>query len=159
MGTRTEALARLFETRAQQAAAVVEEVSDADWQKVTTAEGWTVAATAHHLAGAFEPVAGMAAALAAGQTLGDFTRAMLDEMNAAHARDFARCTKAETLALHRKNTAAAAAVIRGLGDDQLDRRVTVFTDAPPMTVEQFLTGGLLTHIDEHVGSIRTTIGR
>ena len=159
MGARAEALARQFETRAQQAAAVVEQVSDADWRKVTHAEGWTVAATAHHLASAFEPVAGMAAALAAGQTLGQFTTGMLDQMNATHARDFAGCTKAETLALHRKNATAAAAVIRGLSDDQLDRHVTVFTDAPPMTVEQFLTGGLLTHIDEHVGSIRTTLDR
>ena len=138
---------------------MVEKVGEADWRKVTRAEQWTVAATAHHLAAAFEPVAGMASALAAGQELGPFTSAMLDEMNARHAREFADCTKAETLALHRKNAAAAAGVIRGLSDDQLGRSGTVFTDAPPMSVEQFLTGALLTHIDEHVGSIRMTTGR
>jgi hypothetical protein len=35
----------------------------------------------------------------------------------------------------------------------------VFADAPPMTAEQIITGGLLTHVDEHAGSIRRTVGR
>jgi hypothetical protein len=156
MGVKSEALAGQFEAKAREAATVVERIGEADWRKVTRAEQWTVAATAHHLASAFEPVAGMAAALAAGQTI-TFTSAMLHEMNARHAREFAEATKAETLALHRKNAAAAAAVVRGLSDDDLGRRGTVFADAPPMSVEQFLTGALLEHIEEHVGSIRSTI--
>jgi hypothetical protein len=31
-------------------------------------------------------------------------------------------------------------------------------EAPPMTAEQLVTRGLLTHIDEHVGSIRKPVG-
>jgi hypothetical protein len=34
----------------------------------------------------------------------------------------------------------------------------VFTDAPPMTAEQLITLGLVGHIDEHMGSIRKTVG-
>ena len=52
----------------------------------------------------------------------------------------------------------AATVVRGLSDDQLPKSATVFSDAPPMTAEQIVTGGLLAHTDEHVGSIRRTIG-
>jgi DinB superfamily len=158
MGAKSEALAQQFEAKAREAAATLETISDADWRKVTAAEQWTVGVTAHHLAGAFEPVAGIVTALAAGQPLGTFTRAMLDSMNAQHARDHAQCTKAETLALHRKGVATAAAVVRGLSDDQLARQGTVFTDAPPMTVEQMIAGALINHIDEHYGSIRRTIG-
>lgn len=159
MGAKGEALAKQFEAKAQEAAAMLESLSDAEWKKVTQAEKWPVGVTAHHLAGAFEPVAGIATALASGQSQGNFTRGMLDDMNARHAKEHANCTKAETLALHRKGMAAAASVVRGLSDDQLARSGTVFTDAPPMTAEQIIVGGLITHIDEHYGSIRRTIGR
>jgi MFS family permease len=36
---------------------------------------------------------------------------------------------------------------------------TVFTDAPPMSAEQLVMLGLITHIDEHFGSIRKTVGK
>ena len=158
MGARSEALAKQFEGKAQEAAAVIGKLSDADWRKVTEAEKWTVGVTAHHLAGAFEPVAGIVSAVVSGQSVGNFTRAMLDEMNAKHAKDHAHCTKAETIALLDKGAAAAATVVRGLSDDQLVKSGTVFTDVPPMTAEQLIDRGLISHIDEHVGSIRKTVG-
>jgi hypothetical protein len=83
---------------------------------------------------------------------------MLDEMNAKHAKDYAHCTKAETIELLKTGAAAAAAVVRGLSDDQLAKRGTVLTDAPPMTAEQLVNGALIAHIDEHFSSIRKTAG-
>jgi hypothetical protein len=159
MGARSEALAQQLEAKARESAAVLEKLSDGDWKKVTAAERWPIGVTAHHLAGALEPVAGMITALASGQSLGTFTRKMLDEMNARHATEHAACTREETIALHRKGATAAVAVVRGLSDEQLARSGTVFTDAPPMTVEQLVALGLIGHIDEHVGSIRKTVGR
>jgi hypothetical protein len=114
--------------------------------------------TAHHLASALEPVAGIIAAVVSGQSLGDFSQKALDEMNARHAQEHANCTRAETIALHRKGVAAAAAVVRGLTDDQLAKSGIVFTDAPPMTAEQLVIAGLINHIDDHYGSIRKTVG-
>jgi hypothetical protein len=83
---------------------------------------------------------------------------MLDEMNAQHARDFAHCTRAETAELLRTGAATAAAAVRGLRDDQLDRTGAVFADAPPMSAEQLIVGALIAHTDEHFGSIRRTVG-
>lgn len=159
MGAKGEALARQFEAKAQEAAAGIEKLSDADWKKVTAAEKWTVGVTAHHLAGAFEPVAGIITGIVSGKLPGGFSRTMLDEMNARHAREHATCTKAETIALLKKGAPMAAAVVRGLSDDQLAKSGAVFTDAPPMTAEQIVMGGLITHIDEHLGSIRKTVGK
>jgi hypothetical protein len=102
MGAKGEALAKQFEAKAQEAATVLEKLSDADWKKVTEAEKWSVGVTAHHLAGSYDRVPDIAAGLAAGQSFGNFTRKILDERNAQHAKDFAGCTKEETLALHRK---------------------------------------------------------
>jgi len=158
MGAKGEALARQFEGKAQEAAQVLEKLSDADWKKVTEAEKWTVGVTAHHLASSYERVPEIATGLAAGQSFGNFTRKMLDERNAQHAKDFAGCTKEETLALHRKGAIKAAAVVRGFSDEQLATSGVLFVDTPPMTVEQLVVGALIRHTDEHYGSIRKTIG-
>ena len=100
MEAKTEALARQFEGKARDAVATLEKLGDADWKKVTAAEGWTVGVTAHHLAGGLEAVAGIVTGIvSAGPSRGNFTRAMLDEMNAQHAKEHAGCTRAETLAL------------------------------------------------------------
>jgi uncharacterized protein (TIGR03083 family) len=158
MGAKTEALARQFEGKARDALATLEKLSDADWKKVTAAEKWTVGVTAHHLAGGLEAVAGIVAGIVSGGPFrGNFTRAMLDAMNAQHAKEHADCTRAETLALFQKGAATASAVVRGLNDDQLVKSGTVFTEAPPMTAEQLIMLGLLGHVDEHMGSIRKTV--
>src|SRR5215475_4270719 len=158
MGAKAEQLARQFEANAEEAGHVLERLSDADWAKVTEAEKWSVGVTAHHLATSYERVPEIARALAAGQSFGNFTRKVLDERNAQHARDFAGCTKDETLALHRKGAVKAAAAIRGFTDEQLATSGVLFTDAPSMTVEELIRGALIHHTDEHYGSIRKTIG-
>jgi hypothetical protein len=101
----------------------------------------------------------MIKAVAAGESLGAFGLEQLDEMNAQHAKDFANCTKAETIALHKTGVAAGTAAIRGLSDEQLEKSATVLLGVPPMTAEQLIASGLLNHIDEHFGSIRKTVGR
>jgi hypothetical protein len=159
MGAKGEALAKQIEAKANEATAVIEKLTDADWKKVTEAEKWTVGVTVHHLAGGLEAVAGIITGIVAGHAPGNFTMGMLDQMNAQHAKEHANCTKAETAALLKKGSATAAAVVRGLSDDQLAKSGIVFTEAPPMTAEHLVQRGLISHIDEHFGSIRKTVGR
>lgn len=135
MGAKGEAFARQFEAKVEEGTALLERLTDADWKKTTAAEHWTVAVTAHHIASSYEPATRIIRTIAAGQALPHFTRGMLDEMNARHVREFAGCTKAETIALHLKGAAAAAAAVRALPDERI----------------------LLAHIDAHVGSIRKTV--
>jgi hypothetical protein len=158
MGAKGEALAKQFEAKAQEATAVLEKLSDADWKKVTAAEQWSVGVTAHHVAGSHEGIAGIVQAVASGQSTGNFTLDMLHQMNAQHAKEHANCTKADTIALHKKSATAAAAVVRGLSDDQLAKSGTVLTGMPAMTVEQVVTGILIDHINDHFGSIKKTVG-
>jgi uncharacterized damage-inducible protein DinB len=158
MGAKGEALARQFEAKVQEATAVLEKLSDADWKKVTAAEKWSVGVTAHHIAVAHEGITRIVKTVAAGQSMPHFTMDMLHAGNAKHAQEFANCTKAETLALHKANAAAAAAIVRGLSDDDLAKSGTVLTGNPPMSAEQVVGGILINHIDEHLGSIRKTVG-
>jgi hypothetical protein len=158
MGAKGEALAKQFETKAQEATAVLETLSEAAWKKVTEAEKWTVGVTAHHVAGGHEAIANIVKTIASGQSMPHFTMDMLHEANAKHAREHASCTKADTIALHKKGAAAAATVVRGLSDDQLAATGTVLAGAPPMSAEQVVKHILINHIDDHFSSIKKTVG-
>ena len=158
MSARAESLAKQFEARAAEMTAEIEKLTDADWKKVTAAEKWPVGVTAHHVAGAHEPIAGIVKSVSGGQSMPRFTMGMLDEMNAQHAREHANCTKEETLALHRKGVAAAATTVRGLADADLDRSGAVLIEMPAMTAQQVVEGILINHIAEHLASIRATVG-
>jgi len=102
MGTKGEALAKQFEAKVKEATAVLEKLSDADWKKTTAAEKWTVGVTAHHIAGAYEPVAHIIGTVATGQAMPHFTTEMLDQMNAKHAKEHSGCTRLETIAMHKR---------------------------------------------------------
>ena len=157
MGARAESLAKQFEAKAAEMTATIAKLSDADWKKITSAEKWPVGVTAHHVAGAHEPISGIVKTIASGQSIPNFTAAMLDASNAKHAKDFAGCTKVETLALHEKGVKAAVAVVRGLSDADLDKSGTVLTGMPAMTAQQVVESILINHVAEHMGSIRKTL--
>ena len=157
MAGKAEALAKQYEAKVQEATGVFDRLSDADWKK-TTSEKWTVGVVAHHVAGGHEGISGIIKTVAAGQSMPNFTMDMLHDMNAKHAKEFANVSKAETIALHKKNAAAAAAVVRGLSDADLGKSATVLTGMPPMSVEQIIHGILLNHVEEHLKSIRTAVG-
>jgi hypothetical protein len=157
MDTRADMLAKQFEAKAGEMTGTLKKLSEADWQKVTAAEKWSVGVTAHHVAGAHEAIAGMAKTIGSGQALPHFTMAMLDETNAKHAKEFVGCTQAETLALHQKGAANAAAIVRGLSDGELDRNGVLLTGMPAMSVQQIVEGVLINHISEHLDSIRATV--
>jgi len=71
--------------------------------------------------------------------------------------EHADCTRMETVELYRKG-AAEATTIRALSDEDLARSGRLVPGAPPMTVEELISRGLLGHIDDHVGSIRMAVG-
>ena len=104
-------------------------------------------------------IAGIVKTVASGQSIPNFTPAMLEDMNAKHAAEHANVTRAETLALHKKGAAAAAAVVRGLSDAELDRSGTVLTGMPAMTTQQVVENILINHVKEHLTSIRATLNR
>ena len=158
MGARSEALAKAFEGKAAEMTAALDKLSDADWKKVIAAEQWTVGVAAHHVAGSHESIAGLVKNLAGGQPMPNLTMAMIDQGNAQHAKEFANCTRADTLALHKKGVAAAAAIVRGINDPDLDRSAKVLQEMPAMSAQQAIEGILINHITGHLASIKATVG-
>jgi hypothetical protein len=158
MGAKAETLAKQFEAKAQEATSVFEKLSDADWKKVTAAEKWSVGVTAHHVAMGHAGIAGLVKSVASGQHKASMSMDDLHAMNAQHAKDFASVGKGETVALHKKNAADAAALVRGLDDAALGRSAELLKGMPPMSAEQVVAAILINHIEEHIGSIRKTVG-
>ena len=158
MGARAEQLASKFDQTCREINTAVERLNDAEWKKVTSAEKWTVGVVAHHVAQGHAGIGGIVEMVAKGQTVPPLTMDMIHEGNAKHAVEFASTTKAETLALLHTNGAKAAGIVRGLSDAELDRNGTVLVGVPPMTAAQAIEGILINHINEHLGSIRATVG-
>jgi hypothetical protein len=150
-------LAKQFEAKANEATSTVERLSDADWKKITAAEKWPVGVVAHHIATAHEGLVGIVKMLADGKPGPGIQMDALHAMNAKHAQDFAGCTKAETVALLKKNAGTAASILRAINDADFDRSGTIVAGMPPMSAAQLAGGLLCAHIDEHLGSIRATV--
>ncbi len=159
MANRGEALAKSFETKAAAALALIETLTEEEWKKITAAEKWSVGVTARHIAWGHEVIAGIIQSVAAGQGMAPFSMDALNALNAKNAAEWAGSSKSEVVALHRKNAAAAAAVVRGISDDGFARKAEIFAGMPPMSAGDLAGGILVGHVDEHLGSIRATTGR
>ncbi len=86
------------------------------------------------------------------------TSEVIDEINARHACEFDAVTKEAALDLLRRNSAAAAAAIRALSDEELARAapVSLYSDAP-LTCQFFLEDHPVRHSYHHLARIRRTL--
>lgn len=156
--TRAEDLAKRLEQVNQEAIKMVEGCSDAQWRALCAPEKWSVNVAAHHIAGGHEPIAGFVLGIATGQPLPPITEEMFDQRNAEHAKQFANCSKQETLALLRSGGAKAATIVRGLSDAQLDRTATSAAMGPePRSAQWVAENVLIGHAQGHLESIRAAI--
>lgn len=160
MGPRLAELTGRFDAAAEGAIALVESVPDARWTDRTAAEGWTIAAVAHHIARAFLPEARLIRQVATGEPIMAAYRdwSLIHAANAEGKDRHAACTKAEVVDLVRANRTEALAIIGDLRDDQLDNAavVPILGDEPRSAgwlIERLLIG----HIEGHLASIRATL--
>jgi hypothetical protein len=121
MDTQGDELACRFEAAHRAVLAVVEGLDEAQLNAHCAAEQCTAAALACHVAEAHALIAEWVRAAAAGEALPEITMADIDRSNAERAVANAGCSQAEALARLRTNGAAAAAVVRGLRDEDLER--------------------------------------
>ena len=158
MSERAEALARRFEQTNEELIATVQSCSDEQWRKTCPGEQWSVGVTAHHVGTSYGPIAGFVQALATGQPVPPLTSEMLDASNAEHARQFAGCTKEETVELLRSGGRAAASIVRGLSDEQLDNGAELaLMGGQRVSAGQFAEMVLIGHPTSHLESIRATV--
>jgi hypothetical protein len=95
----------------------------------------------------------MIQAMASGAEFPPVSFAQIDDMNAQFHAEHAACTQDETLAAIRTNSPAAGAFVRGLSDEQLDRKVNLAVGLPEMPIEQVVEMLLVGHTADHTASI------
>lgn len=152
MSERAEALASQFEQANQEMIAEVERSTDAQWKATSANDERAVGVVANHVAGSYKSIGEWVRVVAEGGAAPPITMDMINEANARHAVAKANCTKEETLDSLRRNGAAAAALVRGFSDEQLDRGTNF--NGRTMTAQQMIENILIAHIRNHLQSMR-----
>ena len=160
MNKRSEALAARLEAGATALAAFAATLSEAEWQTSIPHDGRKVGVVVHHVASVYPIEIHLAHELAAGRPITAVTWDAVHTMNHKHAKDHDGVTKESALALLAGNSAAAAAAIRALSDEELDRAapVSLNSDAP-LTCQFILEDHAVRHSYHHLASIRAALAR
>ena len=160
MNKRTNALAERLEEGAMALANFADALTDAEWQIRAPKNGRKIGVIVHHVASVYPLEIHLAKTLAGGKPVVGVTADAVNEMNAAHASENDAVTKEEALDLLRLNSAAAAAAIRCLSDEELDQAapVSLNSDAP-LTCQFMLEDHAVRHSYHHLARIRAALKR
>lgn len=160
MSQRSELLASRLEQGARALIAFASALTDDEWRTPLPHDGRPVGVVVHHVASVYPIEIQLAETVAAGKAVTGVTGADIDAMNGGHAVEHANATKDEALDLLRRNSAAAAAAIRALSDDQLDRAmpVSLYANAP-LTCQFVLEDHAVRHSYHHLAGIRRAVGQ
>jgi hypothetical protein len=155
MNQRTNALADRLEQGAQALATFASALTDAEWNTRVPKDGRKVGVVVHHVATMYPLEIQLAQTLAAGKPVVGVTWEAVHEINARHAKEYDAVTKEAALDLLRRNSAAAAAAIRALSDEELDRAapVSLNSDAP-LTCQFMLEDHAVRHSYHHLAAVR-----
>ena len=160
MSQRAQALASRIEQGADALAAFVRTLSDAEWQARVLPDGRTVGVIVHHVASVYPLEVELAQTLAAGNAIAGVGWDAVHQMNAQHAQQHAAVGKTEALDLLQRNSRNAAAAVRALTDEALDRAAPVSLNADaPLTCQFFIEDHALRHSFHHLARIRATVAR
>ena len=155
---RANALAERLEQGAAALAALARTLSDAQWHVRIPHDGRAVGVVVHHVASMYPLEIQLAQALAAGNAISGVSWDDVHAVNGKHAGENRAVTKAEALTLLETNSAAAAAAIRSLSDEELDRAGTVSLNADaPLTCQFFLEDHAVRHSYHHLARIRAAL--
>lgn len=158
--TRANRLATRLEAGALALAELARGLSNEEWHTRIPGDGRTVGVVVHHVASVYPIEIQIALTIGRGEPLVGVTMKDVHEMNARHAREQEGVTKAAALQLLAANSADAAAAIRSLDDEALDRAMPAsLYDEAPVTCQFVLEDHAVRHSYHHLAIIARTLGR
>ena len=160
MSKRTEELADRLEQGVAQMMAFVENLTPYEWEMYVPQEERSVGVVVHHVANMYPIEIELAQQIGSGQMVTGVTWGLVAEINAKHAVEHASPDRMETLQLLRKNSAAAASMIRSLSDEQLDTVVpnSLYADSP-QSLQFWLEDHQVTHGYRHLANIKAAVNQ
>lgn len=158
MSQRSEALAVRLEDGVLALATFASNLTDAEWQARVPKDGRKFGVLVHHVATMYPIEIQVALTLASGQAVSGVTWDDIHQLNRRHASENDGVTKDEALELLRVNSAAAAAAIRALSDEELDKAapVSLNSDAP-LTCQFLLEDHAIRHSYHHLAAMRAAM--
>ena len=155
---RSQALADRLEQGAGALADFASALTDAEWQTRVPKDGRKIGVMVHHVATMYPLEIQLAQTLAAGKPVEGVTWDAVHAMNAAHATEHDAVTKEAALDLLRRNSAAAAAAIRALSDEELDGAAPLSLNADaPLTCQFMLEDHAVRHSYHHLARMREAL--
>jgi len=158
ISARANALAERLEQGARALISFAGSLTDAEWRTRTPKDGRKIGVIVHHVATVYPIEIQLAQTIAEGKPIAGLTMEDINAMNAQHAQANDGATQEETIELLRQNSAAAAAAIRALSDEALDRAVLVslYADAP-LTCQFVLEDHAVRHSYHHLARLRAAL--
>ena len=156
-----EALAQRLEQGARALAEFAATLTDTEWRApFGSSDKRKIGVIVHHVASIYPLEIQLAQVLATGKPITGVTWDAVAEVNAGHAAENENPTKDQALELLARNSAAAAAAIRALGDAELAQAapVSLYGDAP-LTCQFFLEDHAVRHSYHHLARLKWTVGR
>jgi len=159
MSQRAEALAFRLEAGAAMLAELAEQLTDTEWN-TRVRDGRTVGVIVHHVASMYPIEIDAARTIASGKPFVGVGWDVIAEINANHARENKNTTKAEALALLRRNAHDAAVAVRKFTDAELDTAApfSLSFDAP-MTAQFVIEDHAMRHSFHHLSRIKDVLPR
>jgi hypothetical protein len=162
MGRRSDQLADRIVQGAEELAAFAERLTDDEWRRPLSTNGSdrrTIGVIVNHVASIYPVEIDAVRGIASGQAVG-VAWENVAELNARHAADNSTATKADTLALLRKNSREAADAVRKLTDAELDTAAPFgLSYGAPVTAQFVVEDHPLRHPWHHLARIRKALGR
>ena len=158
MAPRSEVLAVRLEAGAEALARYAATLTEAEWRLPIPHDGRPVGVVVHHVASMYPLEIQLAQTLAAGKPIEGVVWDDVHAVNAGHAKENAGVDKAAALAALKANSRSAAAAVRALTDEQLDRAAPVSLNAnAPLTCQFFVEDHALRHSYHHLAKIQATV--
>ena len=133
-------------------------LTDAQWTTRCMPDGRTVGVIVHHVGFVYPIEIDIAQTIANGKQLTGLTMDDVHALNARHAVENAAVTKEAAMELLRTNSAAAAAAIRALSDEQLvlAAPASLYSDAP-VTCQFVLEDHAVRHSYHHLARLKRAV--
>jgi len=160
MNGRADALAERLELGAVALAEFAATLSQSEWNTKVPGDVRKVGVVVHHVASVYPLEIQLALKVAERHRIAGVTMADVHVMNAKHAAEFAEISRDAAVDLLRRNSMSAAAVVRGLTDEQLAHAepVSLYADAP-VTCQFVLEDHAVRHSYHHLSGIRQALKR
>jgi uncharacterized damage-inducible protein DinB len=156
MPSRAEELANTFEQAINDFAQTIEKIPDDKWSAKGGPEGWTIAGVAQHVSGQFPLEMEYITAAAEGKQMPGYSWDDINGRNESRAEKNSSASKEQVLNELRQGASSTAAYIRGLSDEQLDRKgALALAGGAEVSAEQLIQGGvLIDHVRGHMQSLQ-----